>query len=636
MIRSKIQTSLLTCTTASLLIVVLGSTALAQAPAAPAAPAGAAVPAVAAVGKPTVSPTLVATKDSQTLTTDVLGAKALLEELIVKRYAQDLATRVAKDSFNISARLDLALIPPEDVKAQEPIDDLMLGTLDPESLMKKYAGAQAGEYASGLLSQFRIAGVAVQVGLRTEMGEEQKTEVTNWLKQRLTLEFGTMGVSEVMFIKMPLVEGKLPTGPETFMDKLNRFQDLAGKAVLALALLLGALVWGLLASKGAKESGAGSNVDINMSGEKSTGSAADQESLQIVEKRKAEQAQIQNDIQETSQKIAASSDSVKPQLEALVRMWCQQGESGRLRLACFAEAIGQTLRSMPIPIDAVPDVTKMFMQMPNVNPKEKCEALQKAYWDVMAIINLGAEAMNQPFSYVGGLNVDTINNVLIEQNSKMKTLVTLFMPDDLRGRYLKNQSTETKRELLQAAAELSSIAAKDLQQADDSLSQKVNGSKGSSVDMVKLEMTIQKIVEGLTPMEELELLRGIQGTSVVTYKKSQASLAFLDQWTDEPLGKLISRSTVDELTTYLRIRPDQQERCLSLSPPMTARMLKDELSRTDILSDNDKNRLLSNLVNRIGQLREEKEIDLESIFANAKAEDGAASTKSTVATLRAS
>lgn len=574
---------------------------------------------------PTQKGATTATKAETGLTTEVLGAKALLEDLIIKRFTQELATRVNRESFQIAARLDLSLIPPEEVKAQEPIDDLALGHLDPESLMKKYAGREAGEYATSLLSQYKIASLAMSVGLRPELGDEQKAEVDKWLKDRLGKEFGNLGTGEVIFTQSP----KTITPPQEelgFMEKLNKFQGLAGQVILAIALLIGALLWGLLAAKSGSKEASGGGVEINMAGSGEEGkSSQPAHSEMITEKRQAEQEVLQKDISELNQKIVGLAPKISPLLDPLVRMWVQQGESGRLRLACFTEATGKTLGSMPIPVDAIPDVTKMFMQMPNVNLKEKRETLQKAYWDAMAMINLGPEALNQPFSYVGGLNVDAVNQVLMEQNPKMKTLVTLFMPEELRTKYLRQQNIEAKRELLENAAGLSAIAATELKQADASLSARINGKKGTSgAEMVKLEMTIQKIADSLTPMEEIELLRTLEGDTVRTFKKTRASLAFVHEWQDEPFGKLVNRTNVDELVAFLRVRPDLSERVSNLAATMTARMLKDELNRPDSLSDTDKNRLLTRMTERIQELRDEKEIDLENIFEQVPADSGVA------------
>lgn len=561
---------------------------------------------------PPPRPTQTAVPD---LGTDVLSAKVLLEDLIVKRYAQDLSTRLDKDSFNLSSHISLGLIAEEEVKAQEPIDDLMLGSLDPEALMKQYAGKNANEFASSILSQYRMTSVHLTVGVRVDLGEEQLAEIKTWLDQRLAKEFGPAATGEVIKTKTAPPPAAAAEKEPDFLDQLSRFQSLAGQALLALALLLGALVWGLLANKkSAADSAGGKGVEINMNGSDGARTTSSDPTSIKTEARKAEEDEIREEVKSLQKQIDGLVGRLGPRLGDLVNLWCRQGESGRLRLACFAEATGKTLGSMPIPVDAVADVTQMFMQMPNVNSKEKRETLQKTYWDLVAMLNLGPDALNQPFSYVGGLNVDSVNHVLMEQNPKMKTLVTLFMPSDLRGKYLKNLPIETKRELLRSAADLSEIPSEDLKAADRTLAEKIQSGKGTE-NIVRLEMTVQKIVSGLTPIEEVTLLPELQGPSVQIFKRTQPSLAFVAEWTDSAIQKLVSRTNVDELVAFLRLRPDLSDRFASLAPSMTARMLKDELSRPDVLSDNDKNRLLTNMVARIQELRDAKEIDLETLFS---------------------
>ena len=102
-----------------------------------------------------------------------LGAQGFLEDLLARRYAQDLATLVERSEFTVGAQLELTeLAPPkpkppaEPAAANETPPDLLLGTLDPEALLAKYAGPEAVVWATTFLQHYRIRTVTLSVGLR--------------------------------------------------------------------------------------------------------------------------------------------------------------------------------------------------------------------------------------------------------------------------------------------------------------------------------------------------------------------------------------------------------------------------------------------------------------------------------------
>lgn len=566
---------------------------------------------------------------SQTsLSTEALSAKSILEDLLIKRFSQDLSTKIQKDLYSIGATLDL--VPKAEDKSKnsyEVIDDLALGALDPESLMKKLSGPGANEMAANLLNQYSISKVQVSVGLSPDLGEDKKTEVQAWLDARLKSEYGTKAKGEVTFINKLLEQ----TPERSFLDHLKNFQDLAGQVVLALALLIGALLWGLLASKNASQGAGNQSISVNSGGGEAGKGGLPQESSLSIEKKQKEEERLVKEVAEIREKLLALLPKVSGEFENILRSWCDQGESGRVRLICFAEAVGQQIGKLPIPVDAMPDVTKVFAQMPNMQLKEKRDALDKAYWDILAVLNLGTETLNQPFSYIGGLNVGSLNEVLIEQNPKMRTLVALYMPEDLRNQYLGSLDEATKVQILQSATDFNEIALSELKEVDGNLAAKVKGKGKGGEGIVPLEMTLQKVVGALNALEKVNLLKDLQGSGVEQFKRTTASLAFLHQWPDDALAKLVSRANVDELLAFVRTRTDLQERMIAAAPPMTAAMAKDELARMDSTTVNDKVRLLNNLESKVQDLINEKELDLETIFSQTKASDQASDSGSKAA-----
>lgn len=545
-----------------------------------------------------------------------IGAKTLLEEMLAKRYAQELATFTDQELFTVSSKLEVSPVAPKSspvaqTQEQEPVSDLALGRLDPEELLKKVAGSGQEKIIQSFLDQFVVRSVAINVGLREELPPEVKSSVEKWLADRVKQEFGNAGRSSVTIIKSKPAKKE---EPKTLLDWLNQFQSLAGQIVTALAVLLAVILWKLLSTSSSTSSNRSVDSRVTHSGElkgfgespKSAGTTVAQDGVKLAETR--------DKIQDLNLKINELLPRLQGQFESIVRSWCSQGENGRVRLACFAEAVGKELGKLPIPPEALDDVTKVFLRMPSLDLPEKLEALGKAYWDLLAVLNLGKEALNQPFGYLGGSNVAVVNQVLIGQNPKLKTLVSLYMPDDLRTKFLKSLTLEAKKELLQTAAGLSEIPAGELREMDTTLLGRMRPNQAQNV--VPVDMTLGKIVSSLDALESMTLLPQIQGQVMNQFKTRNVNLAFIHEWPDSSLSLLVSRATADELSAYIRLRPALKDRIIKLCPPMTAEMVNEEINKEDKTSDKDKSAWLNSLLERAQQLVRDNEVDLEAIFAS--------------------
>ena len=171
------------------------------------------------------------------LNPDALSAKAFLEGLLVRRYNLELGTLVDHEAFTLGAQLDLVPVPPvtaTKAPEPEPFTDLMLGTLDPESLAKAQiplAPADERTLAQKVLENYRIRAVNVSVGLRDDLDPKVKVDVETWLKKRLSTEFGSAAKGAVSIIqrvpekKIEKPEEKIP---ETLIDYIGRYQSFAG------------------------------------------------------------------------------------------------------------------------------------------------------------------------------------------------------------------------------------------------------------------------------------------------------------------------------------------------------------------------------------------------------------------------
>lgn len=301
-------------------------------------------------------------------------------------------------------------------------------------------------------------------------------------------------------------------------------------------------------------------------------------------------------------------------LEEVVRSWCRMGENGRLRLACFAEAVGSEIGKLPIPVDALNDVQKVFSRMPEIHHREKRTALEKAYWDMLSAINLGSDSIEQPFSYLGTSNLNMLNQVLMHQNPKLRAVVSLYMPSDLRARYVKALSKDEKKELLNSAAQLSEIRMEELYSYDRTLLGKLT--RTTTGEVIPLDMSLAKLSSSLTLVEEITILAEMRGAAIEEYKRTIPSLAFIGEWPDEQLQFLLTGVRPDELVALLRTREDLKERVMKLCSPMTHEIVSEELAGPDRLSAAEKDEALIALRDRLVDFVNQSEITLQDCFTN--------------------
>jgi hypothetical protein len=333
---------------------------------------------------------------------------------------------------------------------------------------------------------------------------------------------------------------------------------------------------------------------------------------QVVAKEDSERLHTLKEIRKFSRQITELNPKFTSYCEQVLRTWCASGEEGQLKLACFAEAVGKDMGKLPIPVDALTDLSKVFVKMPELGIKEKLGFLRKIYWDVLTVINLGPEALEIPFGYLSNMSTGMVNQVLLDENPKMKALVSLYMPSSLRESYLQSLDKEMKRTLLDAAAQMTEIPTDEFRSMDVAVKGKLKPQDNKGT--IPLNMGLSKLVSALSPLEEIAILPTMTGPAFDNLKRTLPSIAFLPQWPDDKVSLLVSRAMPDELVAYFRSCPEVADRFIGLAPQMTAELAKDELGRPDTMAEKDKIRLLTELGNRIKELIQSKEVDLEQIF----------------------
>lgn len=565
-------------------------------------------------------------------TADELSAQAFLEDIMVKRYTAGLGTILDKNLFYVSVQMQLADAPlkkkpetPSPQPTSEMPADLMVGTLDPEKLIAQYSLSEEKPAILSLLTQKRIKAILISAGVKEEAGEERKAEVEAWIKSRVESEFKGIGKYEVTMIKTlpekpPKEIPKPEEKPKTFEEKLEDFQTLAVGLIIAATALLSIILWRVTTSKiNVNSSKTGESNPIKLQAEGLGGGAGATAASGSVKNDSDVKTSIENqrkiseDLLSLSSKLNQVSSKLNNKIPEVVRAWCQSGDEGVTKLVCFAEAVGVQLGGLSIPPESMKSVAEVFSKMASMDPQIKLKSLEGAYWDLVSVMNLGVEVLTQPFSYLSAVEPQTINSVLMEQNPKMKALVSLYLPTDVRKKYVKGLSLEDKQILIENAAGLSEISSAELRSVDDSLMKKVKG-QGSS-DVVLLDSSLSKVIDSLNITEELELLGKIKSPGILEFKRKSPSIAFLHEWPDSTLSILLSRCRSEMLVAYLSKREDQKDRFIGLCPPMIAELVQDDLPRAAQVPESEKEASLEAIKDVMVEMYKNKEVDLAEIFS---------------------
>jgi len=553
-------------------------------------------------------------------TAEILGAKSFLEDILVKRYSQSLSTVVDKQAFSLSSQLDLTDLSDSELANREAESDtpfdLILGNLDSEKLIKQYGMEDQKSAMLTILSTKKIKSVLISVGLREDLGEQTKKDVEKWLSDRAKSEFGSLVKTEVSFVKeLPIKREK---GKEWF-DWLNQFQNLVGIALMAMTFFLAVLIWRFTTGKASvtnhKEGGSESQqIKLTTEGKGlGTGGADSVTASAIALKNDEERRQIEEQIQFT-QKINSITPKLASEMESIVRAWCNAGEEGKYKLVCFAESVGKELGKLPIPTEFISDIAKIFMGMSKVPVSDKRNYLEKVYWDLVTVLNLGASALEQPFSYLSNADSSLVSQILLDKNPKMKTLVSLYLPDTLRKKFISPLSSDEKLQILENAFSLKEIPSDELNDMSKDIKGQLSGDINSN--NVQLEMSYQKILSTMSIIDEMEMLPKVKSQEIAEFKRKVASIAFLHEWPDDKLSIAIQKLRTDQLVAYLRFKPELKDRIISLCLPMTAEVLTDDLNQPDNMSRTEKEALLSDIAKTLNAIVSQKEIDLSEVFIN--------------------
>ncbi len=529
-----------------------------------------------------------------------LFLKSSLEEVISKNWSQDLSTIVDKDQFKLSANFVLQEKTSKDVEPNGPLyNDLELGHIDAQELLNLYQATNADAE-----NEFVVKKAEIKIGLNPEISDKNRQSLNDYLNKKIKNEFGKTGTLEISNF-----EGDLKSSPfkkPTLLEQLKSFQIIVGSLFLAIALILGSLIYGLMSGLSGKEGSSDLSASVSVNSKSEITPSEDTVSGSSTA---LENESLFNQITENRDRIKEVSLGLVDELEVIVAEWCDQGQSGLKKLACFTEVASSVVGKVIIPEDVKSSVADLFSSMSDLETSEKLDLYQKTYWDLVASKNLGVSSLHEPFSFIADASMDTLNQVLSTDDSKNQAIIAMYMPDNARSAYLSDMKNEDKMQILESAAKLSSVTEGELHSLEDKYAEHFNEKIDESA--ISMSHTLNKIVDALSMIDSCKLLPDVNGDIMVNFKNKTPHVAFLSEWSVESLSYLIKRITNEELFSYLKVAPQMTTVFMSLVSPKTKEIVEDDL-RNSSNEFNEKNieNGLSSLNQRIVSIFKNDELQL--------------------------
>lgn len=598
-------------------------------------------------------PEAMAQKKNQS--SSLIEHKAHLEEMISQRLSSTIATTLQKDDFNVSVQVDMVEVPPkkesfskETHKAAEmerPLD-LSVGLVDAESLIRKYeddlhearerALVLSQRAAAEVKPEFTVKSIQVFVGLKSSLGEEYAKELQDWIKKRLSSNFGpAVSVTTGLLKSAP----SAPEEPKTIFDFLNKIQSLLGFLVLSAAGLLAVLLMKFISSKDASENRKlTAQLQQNMRLQQEEKAALPQETEpekpELPEPPAFSGHELEA-IRELKGSIVLSLSENSARLNDVLREWFDTGERGMYKAACLMDVMISAKRVLAeahpgLNIDwghAVPqsfqrNMAEIFANMSSMTPTFKIQILEEIYWDFISLKALGPSALSQPFQYVEAMPVNDVKNLLAGQQPRLRALAVLHMNEETMEDYMKRLPFEGKREIVEETLQMEKVLSTDIEAASETLKFAIK-QKQDDTRTVSLKSMAPKLLNALSALDEIKLLRelGIKlSDGAASIKRSIPALAFLGEWPESLLKRVFVTAVNDEVMAYLRVMPELKDRILPLCPPRVQEIVGGDLLKPDLMSDEVKEKHLSALKLRLLQTVNRENINLEEIFPEKSAE----------------
>lgn len=299
----------------------------------------------------------------------------------------------------------------------------------------------------------------------------------------------------------------------------------------------------------------------------------------------------------------------------LVRVWLDNGNDGYVKTAILIDMIvtlkekvsaetaaanslthkeqydqqtAQAISRLTIPMDEDlaasygVNLSEAYREAASMDKEKKLDYLEKIYWDLLQVRTLGAHNMRKPFDYLQSMNDMAYSEVLKTQSDEGKALALMFGDPNKAKSFMSSISEDEKEKIVQNMLSMSSLSKKQILDMDANLKlQLINSSLNPSENLVNLFPRTIDMLNSLSPVDEIKVLRKVVATMPeggTTLKQQFTTLAFIDQWNEEYIEKLVKVATSAELVQLIFLVPEAEDVVLNACPDKMKMIISDDLS----------------------------------------------------------
>lgn len=518
--------------------------------------------------------------------------------------------------------------------------------------------------------QYKIARVAVTVGISDRYPDEYLTELQHWVDQRVDAEFGANGHAYVerMEPAPPAPENDEKNSPqaqqpgaqqapgasapskeltdeEKWLQRFSALQNFLGLLMLAVASIVGVILWKVIGrddhrrdialklqrTDNAALPGGGAvagPIEMRMTaapgllggpgGAGTGGSGGGDDGLQV--------KMLLAKSRDLTAKVGSLAFELEDQLEDLVRIWLEAGEDGHLKTACLLDTMMSFSSTSPdagdweIPIPKTHErhLSRVFQTMSTLGLDKKTMLLEESYWDLLSVKTLESERPKRLFSYLRTLESTELEKVLRQADPRVKAVALYHLEPNLQSAVLSGFSPDERSSVFSEALRIDKLGSQELESLDQRLRQDVNRLVIEQPE-VGFQRQLTQLLASMTPMEEITLLPEVVATlpdAGYALRKKKPSLAFMDTWSLRARQLVFAAATVEEITGLLRAKPEFKDLVYEVCPPRIVTIVDDDLKVARMGAD--PTLAVESLTQRLRNLIGNREITADDLVSGTK------------------
>jgi hypothetical protein len=529
--------------------------------------------------------------------------------------------------------------PPKPEKKKELPDSasgMELGSIDVREIIESYQNeiTELKLYKEKLQPerkepQFNVTRIEVVVGLSDKYDDVYMAQFKQWIVKRIQYDYGRNALATVNKQKSaPIVEiPKKPLEPLTWRE----FIPYLGYALLGLAFILAAWLLGRGLTKlgqGAKNFVIEHKNPFSLEHSQNQKLESKTELKHLLEDNRVSpstEGDADEHLKEKSVGQSAQEDELVGKIiylclelnrgvNELVRIWLDNGNDGYLKTAVLIDTIvtlkekvsaetsaasinlkanqsaetSAAIARLSIPLDD--DLTtsygvnlsEAYSQAAQMQVDEKKQYLDKIYWDLLQLRTLGVKNMRKPFDYLQAMSDVDFNEAMKFQADEAKALALMFGDQTKRKNYFSSIQGDEKEKIVQIMIGLSQISKKQIWDFDAAVKVKlISSSLNLSENFVNLLPRTMEMLGSLGAVDEIKMLRKVcttlpdQGTAI---KQQHATLAFIDEWHEPYVTRLVKIASSSELVNLIHVIPEARESVLIVCPDKVRMMVIDDLN----------------------------------------------------------